>query len=153
MYQENIDIEPYLPEYRSQILGLWERSVLATHDFLSPEDFREIKELVGNIPFDDFDLYCLLQINTVLGFVGVADRKIEMLFLDPDYFGRGLGRTLLDYAVQELQANRLDVNAQNEMALRFYLKYGFVEYERTEKDDQGRNYPLIRMKLPIIASD
>ena len=145
MYQENIYIKPYLPEYRSQIFRLWERSVLATHDFLSPEDFREIKELVSNIPFEDLDLYCLLQANTVLGFVGVADRKIEMLFLDPDYFGRGLGRTLLDYAIQELQANRLDVNAQNEKALRFYLKYGFVEYERTEKDDQGRNYPLIRM--------
>jgi putative acetyltransferase len=53
----------------------------------------------------------------------------------------------LTFAVTELKADKLDVNEQNVRAIKFYQKFGFQTYERTEKDDQGRNYPLLRMKL------
>lgn len=39
------------------------------------------------------------------------------------------------------------VNEQNLKAIQFYKKYGFETFERTDKDDQGRHYPLLRMKL------
>jgi putative acetyltransferase len=89
----------------------------------------------------------MTQENSVLGFVGVADQKVEMLFLDPTYFGQGLGLKLLNFAVKNLKANKVDVNEQNGKALKFYQKFGFETVERTDKDDQGRNYPLLRMKL------
>jgi putative acetyltransferase len=82
------------------------------------------------------------------GFVGVLDRKIEMLFFAPDYIGKGLGKELITYAIHELQSNKVDVNEQNVNAVQFYLKCGFQTYERTDKDDQGKPYPLLRMKLP-----
>ncbi|MDX8338867.1 GNAT family N-acetyltransferase [Draconibacterium sp. IB214405] len=147
MQTDNIDIRPYTDVYRQQVLTIWEKSVLATHHFLTATDFEEIKELVNNINFHDFQVFCLTSKNRVLGFIGVADKKVEMLFLDPEYFGQGLGRKLLDFAVKELKANKLDVNAQNVNALKFYQKYGFDIVERTDKDEQGRNYPLLRMKL------
>lgn len=140
-------IIPYSPELRQQILDLWERSVLATHDFLKPEDFKEIKELVATIDFSGFEVYCLMQEDKVRGFLGVADQKLEMLFLDPTSIGKGNGKKLLQFAVEKLNANKLDVNEQNSQAFAFYQKNGFKVYERTDKDDQGRNYPLLRMKL------
>lgn len=73
-------IIPYSPELRQQMLDVWERSVLATHDFLKPEDFKEIKELVATIDFSGFEVYCLMQEDKVRGFLGVADQKLEMLF-------------------------------------------------------------------------
>lgn len=39
------------------------------------------------------------------------------------------------------------VNEQNLKAVQFYKKYGVETFERTDKDDQGRHYPLLRMKL------
>lgn len=140
-------IIPYSPDLRQQILDLWERSVLATHDFLKPEDFKEIKELVATIDFSGFEVYCLMQEDKVRGFLGVADQKLEMLFLDPTSIGKGNGKKLLQFAVEKLNANKLDVNEQNSQAFAFYQKNGFKVYERTDKDDQGRNYPLLRMKL------
>lgn len=140
-------IIPYSPDLRQQILDLWERSVLATHDFLNPEDFKEIKELVATIDFSGFEVYCLMQEDKVRGFLGVADQKLEMLFLDPTSIGKGNGKKLLQFAVEKLNANKLDVNEQNSQAFAFYQKNGFKVYERTDKDDQGRNYPLLRMKL------
>jgi len=144
---DNYTVNKYNDNYKEQILTIWENSVLATHDFLTPNDFKEIKELVSNINFNDFQVFCLMNENLILGFIGVADKKVEMLFLDPNVFGQGLGRKLLNFAVEELNADKLDVNEQNTKAFKFYQKFGFETYERTDKDGQGRNYPLLRMKL------
>ena len=147
MQQEHIQIIPYNDAYRLQVLNVWEQSVLATHDFLSPKDFEEIKALVQTINFNDFEVYCLVQDDTVLGFIGVAGNKVGMLFLAPGYLGRGLGKKMMLFAVNELAARKVDVNEQNAGAVAFYQKLGFKTYERTDKDDQGKPYPLLRMQL------
>lgn len=143
----NYQIEKYKPEYKNEILTVWEKSVLATHHFLTPEDFNEIKEMLQDFDFEQLNVFCLTEHNQVLGFLALQERKIEMLFLDPEYIGKGLGYQLLDFAVSTHQANLVDVNEQNTNAKNFYEKFGFETFERTEKDDQGKNYPLLRMRL------
>jgi putative acetyltransferase len=143
----NPTIIPYSDILNQQVLQVWEESVLATHHFLSTEDFNEIKGMVSAINFNEFTVFCSTDNNQVTGFIGVADKKIEMLFVAPVYFGKGLGKALLLFAINQLHATRVDVNEQNESAVKFYKKHGFKTNERTEKDDQGRNYPLLRMKL------
>lgn len=147
MQKKETFIFPYDEKFREQILSVWEKSVLATHDFLSPEDFVSIKEAVHTIDFSAFEVYCLIYERKVIGFLGVAEKKIEMLFLDPSFIGQGMGKKLTGFAIKELTADKVDVNEQNSQAVKFYEKMGFVSYERTEKDDQGKNYPLLRMKL------
>ena len=137
----------YADRHREQLIDVWERSVLATHHFLGTADFQTIKGIVDTIDFNKFDVYCLLHGDTVSGFIGVANRKIEMLFLAPDYFGRGLGSLLMNFVIKELGVTKVDVNEQNGDAVRFYTKWGFETYERTDKDDQGFDYPLLRMEL------
>lgn len=143
----NPTIIPYSDILNQQVLQVWEQAVLATHHFLSAEDFKEIKELVKAINFNEFEVFCSIHHNQVTGFIGVANKKIEMLFITPAYFGKGLGKALLLFAINQLHATIVDVNEQNESAAKFYKRHGFKTYERTEKDDQGRNYPLLRMKL------
>lgn len=70
-----------------------------------------------------------------------------MLFLDPKYIGKGYGKSLMDFAVLNQNANLVDVNEQNTNAKKFYQKYGFEIYERTEKDNLGKDYPILKMKL------
>ena len=147
MKTSNSKIQKYSDKYRERVLSVWEKSVLATHSFLSKEDFQSIKEIVRTIDFNHFDVFCLIQEDTVIGFLGVAGQKTEMLFLDPDYFGQGLGKILMNYAINELSVDKVDVNEQNINAVNFYQRLGFKTYERTDKDDQGKDYPLLRMKL------
>lgn len=143
----NVHINPYSSENKIPLISVWERSVLATHSFLDPSDFEEIKVLVQGIDFNSFPVYCLLKENEVIGFMGIEDRKVEMLFIDPKCFGQGHGKRLMDYAIENHNVDKVDVNEQNSDAVGFYEHLGFVVYERTEKDDQGRNYPILRMKL------
>lgn len=147
MKTSNAKIQKYSDKYREQVISVWERSVLSTHNFLSGEDFESIKEIVRTLDFNQFDVSCLIQDHKVLGFLGVAGQKTEMLFIDPDYFGQGLGKILMNYAINELSVDKVDVNEQNINAVNFYQHLGFKTYERTEKDDQGNDYPLLRMKL------
>ena len=149
MHTPSFEITKYSDTYRPQVLAVWEKSVLATHDFLTPSDFEEIKELVRTINFNDLQVFCLVDGIEVAGFIGVADKKVEMLFIAPEYFGQGHGLKLLNFAVNELNADKVDVNEQNVKALKFYQKFGFEIFERTDQDDQGRNYPLLRLKLSM----
>ncbi len=147
MQDRKFELLPYSDEFRAQVLKVWEKSVLATHDFLKPADFLSIKDFVKKIDFHAFEVYCLVESKEVGGFLGVADQKIEMLFLSPNFIGKGFGKKLMEFAINHLKTNKVDVNEGNAKAVEFYKKFGFEVYERTEKDDQGGDYPLLRMKL------
>jgi putative acetyltransferase len=139
-------IEPYREGYREQMISVWERSARATHHFVSAEDLDYYKTRVQEIDFQSFPVYCLIQKQKVIGFIGFAERSIETLFLDPDYIGKGFGSQLMKFALSEFNANYVEVNEQNTEAVKFYSKFGFVTRERTEKDPEGKNYPLLKMK-------
>ncbi|MNT84650.1 putative N-acetyltransferase YjaB [compost metagenome] len=70
-----------------------------------------------------------------------------MLFIAPEHRGEGLGKQLLRYALEHLNADELDVNEQNPQALGFYLKQGFEVIGRSEVDGMGQPYPLLHMRF------
>lgn len=142
-----IEIQPYNDRFKEQMIHVWENSVRATHDFLSPSDIDYYKKIVSAIDFNTFQVFCLTEVDKVLGFIGIADNKIEMLFLVPEHIGKGYGKTLMRFAIDELGTNKVDVNEQNQNATNFYTKFGFRTYARTDKDDEGKDYPILKMKL------
>ncbi len=142
-----MELIPYKEEFREQLIAVWEKSVSATHHFVTPEEVARLKELVKQIDFNSFQVYCLVSESKVLGFLGVEDHVIESLFLDPDYIGQKLGTRMMNFALNELKADKVNVNEQNSDAIQFYSKFGFVTYERTEKDEYGNDYPILKMKL------
>lgn len=78
--------------------------------------------------------------------MGIQSGKIEMLFLHPDYFRKGIGRMLIQKAFSELDVQCVDVNEQNPSAVRFYERMGFRTFRRDSTDDQGNPFPILRMK-------
>ena len=84
-----------------------------------------------------------------VGFMGFNWPQIEMLFVEPEFFGHGIGKTLLALtqkrAIAEGATLTLDVNEQNPAALAFYQRMGFAVTGRSPVDGQGRPYPLLHM--------
>ena len=148
-----MELIPYKEEYREQMISVWEKSVRATHHFVTSEEVDRLKGLVKQIDFNSYSVYCLISENKVLGFLGVEDYVIETLLLDPDHIGLKLGTKLMDFALNELKADKVNVNEQNLDAIKFYSKFGFVTYERTEKDEYGNDYPVLKMKLSLQKND
>lgn len=52
-----------------------------------------------------------------------------MLFVEPEYFGKGVGGKLLNMAVQKYGTRFIDVNEQNSSELAIYRHWGFREYD------------------------
>ncbi|MCP6565165.1 GNAT family N-acetyltransferase, partial [Klebsiella pneumoniae] len=59
----------------------------------------------------------------------------------------GYGSEILQYLIQQGKVSYVDVNKDNERAIEFYLKNGFEVYKTSQTDAQGRNYPILHMKL------
>ncbi|WP_057938298.1 GNAT family N-acetyltransferase [Algoriphagus resistens] len=136
------------PSEYSEVLELWEVSVRATHDFLQEEDILFFKPLILNEYLKAVELNCVrADSREILGFSGVAERNLEMLFVYPDYAGKGIGKSLLDHAIKNLQVAKVDVNEQNLKALEFYLRNGFEIIGRSEVDSTGKPYPILHMEL------
>ncbi len=147
MRQHSVIHTPKLGDYE-ELTRVWEASVRATHDFLPDSYIELLKNLVLTRYLDSVMLICTKDSSQrITGFAGVAAGKIEMLFIDPDHRGQGLGKKLLRYALEHLNAYELDVNEQNPQALSFYFKQGFEVIGRSEVDGMGQPYPLLHMRL------
>jgi putative acetyltransferase len=130
------------------LVEVWEASVRTTHDFITEENIQYFKPIVRNEALPNIELRCVRDPNErPVGFIGVANGKVEMLFIHPDYRGKGIGKTLLEYAVQHLNATELDVNEQNPQAIGFYKNMGFVVVGRSDLDGMGKPFPLLHMKF------
>jgi putative acetyltransferase len=147
MRQHSVIHTPKTSDF-TELARIWEASVRATHDFLPDSYIMLLKNLVLTRYLDAVMLICTKDTHQrISGFAGVAAGKVEMLFIDPQHRGQGLGRQLLRYAIERMNADELDVNEQNPQALGFYFKQGFEVIGRTEHDGLGQPYPLLHMRL------
>lgn len=134
------------PGMYDELIAVWESSVRATHDFITEDYLQEIKALLPDI-LPQVNLVVYRDNDKVVGFAGVAGQKLEMLFVLPERMGKGIGKTLLLYCIDELQVNAVDVNEQNKEATGFYEKMGFTVHNRKPLDGMGKPYPILEMKL------
>nr|WP_080503719.1 GNAT family N-acetyltransferase [Renibacterium salmoninarum] len=81
----------------------------------------------------------------LIGFAGLDEAKLEMLFVDPNAHNQGIGRSLVERTVAELGPLTVDVNEQNPRACGFYERMGFVSTGRSETDAEGNPYPILHM--------
>ena len=87
------------------------------------------------------------ELKQPVAFMGVANESLEMLFVSPDERGRGIGKKLINYGIENYGVKELAVNEQNPQARGFYEHMGFKVYKRTDLDEQGGPYSLLYMKL------
>ena len=130
----------------NQLVDVWEKSVKATHLFLTVDGINEIKEYVPQAMRNVETLVVAIE-NTPVAFMGVENKRLEMLFVHPDSIGNGIGKKLVQFGIENLAINEVTVNEQNPNAVGFYEHIGFETYKRTELDEAGMPYPLLYMKL------
>jgi len=130
------------------LLMVWERSVRATHLFLSDTEIRKIKEYVPQALNGVANLIVAEnEKNEQVAFMGIEANRLEMLFISPEERGKGLGKQLLAYGIRRYGVQEVTVNEQNPQAVGFYGHLNFKVYKRTDYDEEGNPYPLLYMRL------
>lgn len=130
---------------------LWEASVRATHHFLTEDDIQKLTPFV-KMGLSGIEILIVARDNQEqIAFMGIEAGKIEMLFVSPDYFGKGVGRQLAELGISQYEVQYVDVNEQNPQAIGFYEHIGFEVFERNEFDEQGNPFPILKMKIiPLL---
>ena len=131
-----------------QLLSVWEKSVRATHIFLSDAEIENIKKYVPEaLTVVAHLLIAQDEEGYPAAFMGIENEVLEMLFITPEQRGKGLGKALLGLGIEKYGVKQLTVNEQNPQAIGFYEHLGFKVYKRTAHDEQGNPYPLLYMYL------
>lgn len=149
----------YTAEYE-RLLDIWEESVRATHNFLREEHIQYYRSRIVGAYFPGVELYVGEGDDGVAeAFMGVVPpmeqyvgkdfvsrpAHLSMLFVHPANHGKGIGRTLVQYAVDLYGDLAADVNEQNPGAFQFYQKCGFVQTGRSETDEEGNPFPILHL--------
>ena len=148
MHGEIAEVTQRTSRLIGQLLEVWERSVRATHLFLSAGEVAEIKPYVPQALREVPRLIVAWREDeTPAGFMGIDGQKLEMLFLAPEERGQGLGGALIRYGMEHFDIREVTVNEQNPQARGFYERMGFRVCQRSALDEQGRPYPILNMRL------
>ncbi len=144
-----ISIRPSRPSDFQRTFDIWRSAVVATHDFLSAQDFAAIEEMVATHYLPQAELWIAADADDVaLGFMGMTGAQIDSLFVHADAHGRGVGRALVEHAAALHPVLTVDVNEQNASGAGFYARLGFATVGRSPVDDDGRPYPLLHLRRP-----
>jgi hypothetical protein len=86
----DLNLDPVLQIRRARaaesatLLALWERSVRATHDFLTESDIVALRPLTQHALADDaLDLWVLTEGDVPIAFMGLVGNDIAALFFEP----------------------------------------------------------------------
>jgi putative acetyltransferase len=140
-----VQIRKTIPADSEHILNIWRAAVDATHHFLSATDRQQIEEEVVTF-LPQAPLWLAVDDNDhPTGFMLLDNGHMEALFIHPAQRGSGIGRALVQHALSLHPNLTTDVNEQNTQAVGFYEYLGFERTGRSEKDSQGRPYPLIHL--------
>lgn len=129
------------------LVAIWRGAVDATHDFLADADRDEIEARLQSDYLPAVVLSVAERDGRPVGFSGVLDGTLEMLFVAWTQRNRGIGSALLTHAITEYGVTKVDVNEQNVSAAEFYTHRGFEVVGRNETDEAGRPYPLLHLRL------
>jgi len=108
--------------------------------FVPIEQDKEVEELKTSRKFVACDN------EKVVGFVGVDDKYLAWLYIDPDHYGKGIGRELLKLGIREIGAGAWTIVLDgNQKAISLYESEGFQEVRRFASDNAG--YPCTCIRL------
>ncbi|MDR2422398.1 MAG: GNAT family N-acetyltransferase [Deltaproteobacteria bacterium] len=133
-----------------ELIGIWEASVRLTHHFLAEEDVASLRpEVQGALMTVPALAVVADAAGRNWGFLALNGEKVEALFLAPEARGQGLGRQLMEWAVDQ-GARSVDVNVGNDQALDFYLHLGFKLASAAFTVSPERDFPLYRLELDSL---
>ena len=97
--------------------------------FVPIEQDKEVEELKTSRKF----VACNNE--KVVGFVGVDDKYLAWLYIDPDHYGKGIGRELLKLGIREIGAGAWTIVLDgNQKAISLYESEGFQDVRRFARD-------------------
>lgn len=126
-----------------RVMDIWLEANLQGHSFIPDTYWLDHLSMVrGLLP--QAEVWVYEKEGAIDGFIGVAKRAyIAGLFVTPDRQSSGVGGALLEWCQARYPGLSLNVYVDNDRAVQFYLKNGFIPSEELKNEDTGyREYVM-----------
>lgn len=82
---------------------------------------------IKSSPYDyNIQVFVAELFGKILGFTATSEYEIERIYVDPDHFGHGIGRALLEHALFSIKGPiNIEILSQNQRALDLCFRHGF----------------------------
>lgn len=125
-----INIRPYESTDWSRLCEIHDASRLDELALtIGTDAFLALEQTADNEGLFDNKLFVAEAGNVVQGFIAYRDEELAWLYVDPRFYRKGVGRGLVQYAVENSKIELLEGNTP---ALELYLSEGFKVIERVE---------------------
>lgn len=104
-------------------------------DNIIDEYFGKEEILINTYVYDD---------GIIRGFMELRNEEIYKFYVEPMLQGRGIGKNMMEYAIEHNGANFLWAIEKNYRAIRFYERFGFVPSEE-RKLEEGTSEYLVKL--------
>ena len=109
-----------------KIMEIWLESTIDAHKFISKEYWNENYNIVKDMYIPMSKTFVYEDNDDIRGFISVINNDfIGALFVEKNYQGQGIGKSVIDYAKNLYDNLSLAVYKENEKALEFYKKMEF----------------------------
>jgi putative acetyltransferase len=117
-----------------KVMELWLETNISAHSFIEKKYWIENFEVVKNI-MPNANIYIYEETDVIQGFAGLMDNYIAGIFVSEKLQSKGIGEKLLDYIKSKYSQLSLNVYKNNERAVKFYLREGFlISNEQVDKN-------------------
>lgn len=119
------------------VVAVWDAAASLAHPFLSKEFRDQEAENVRHVYPQHAEFWVKEIEGEVVGFIALIESEVGAIFLLPKYHGQGIGRELMDFAVEKRGKVTLDVFRENAIGRPFYDAYGFLPVKEYYHEPSG----------------
>lgn len=129
-----------------QVMQIWLAGNIEAHPFIPKAYWRDHFDAVA-AQLPQADVFVFEKDGKIVGFIGLVDNYVAGLFVEKNSRSQGIGRQLLDYAKGLHESLKLHVYEQNERAVEFYKREGFVRFGKDlDRDTNAAEYLMAWQK-------
>lgn len=131
---ENKDID--------KIMDIWLKSTIKAHDFISEQYWKNSYNTVKDIYIPIAETFVYEDDEDIKGFISIINNEfIGALFVDVDAQSNGIGKCLIDHALNKYKKLNLAVYKDNKKSVDFYIHRGFkIIKEQVNEDSAHKEY-------------
>lgn len=139
-------IEEASPSDWDELVDVFMNSLPVTESY-TPEEYERFREALYRKSFPSYRTFVYRMNSRICGYVSLRGNFVEMLYVRPEYMRQGIGTRLMNYVMENFNANGVGVSKCNKVARKLYEKLGFSIYDEADFDKNSGVYaPYYLMK-------
>lgn len=122
----------------NKVMDIWLRSTIKAHDFILKEYWDNSYNTVKDVYIPMADTFIYEDEESIKGFISIINNEfIGALFVDIDSQGGGIGKKLINFAIDKYKNLSLAVYKDNVKSVVFYKRMGFTVVKEQVNQDSG----------------